>query len=352
MKKALTFFRSFFYSALLPMLIIILIVSAWLFVVKRERHDEKEAFLHYDGFFPHSVNNPFREPPRRVIILRPEIADTLIRLGVGESVIAAYISPERRKDIPCYRKKMPNAQILTKDLTREEAIFLNPDFIIGWRGGFDAKRMGSPAFWNQRNVPTYVEENSGAMPDPYPPFKKINYPSFSVDNEIQFIKNMGTIFQKNEEAQKEVEKIEKTLAEIQSKVKQKGSKLVLTMQFRRGQVEVLGDKTLSGDIIRRIGCKNVDYEGLLMPVENFLFTNPDNIIVIYDFVGGDASLKNQLQLLKGYPYSQIRAVKEGKLGAMQYFHGLIATNVHTDESIRHIYEAIYESPLSNDIKSR
>ena len=163
---------------------------------------------------------------------------------------------------------------------------------------------------------------------------------------------MGTIFQKNEEAQKEVEKIEKTLAEIQSKVKQKGSKLVLTMQFRRGQVEVLGDKTLSGDIIRRIGCKNVDYEGLLMPVENFLFTDPDNIIVIYDFVGGDASLKNQLQLLKGYPYSQIRAVKEGKLGAMQYFHGLIATNVHTDESIRHIYEAIYESPLSNDIKSR
>ena len=352
MKHNLSKTNSLRYKNFIMFILFLVTLCAFLSIKDTNKLPPKssDSSMHYDGYFPHPFQFPFHRVPNRVIVLRPEIADTLICLGAGDSIIAAYISPERRMDINKYRKYMPNAQILTRDLTKEEAIMMRPDFIIGWRGSFNFKSLGDPAYWNDRNVPTYIEENSGAMPDPYPPFKSVKYPPFSVENEIQFIENMARIFHKEEAAQREVAKIKKAIQNVKQLAKKNGLKTVLTMQFRRGQVEVLGDKTLSGDIIRKMGCKNLDYEGLLMPIENFLLMNPDCIIIIYDFVGGAASLKNQLSVLTRHPYNKLGAVKNERLGAMQYFDGLVATNVHTSQSIWEIYKAIYEPVLTDKLK--
>ena len=142
-------------------------------------------------------------------------------------------------------------------------------------------------------------------------------------------------------AAQEIKKIQNALNQAKNLARENGSKTVLTMQFRRGKVEVLGDQSLSGDIIRQMGCQNIDYQGLLMPEENLLMLNPDVIIVIYDYLGGDASLENQVKKLHEYPYNQMTAVKDNHLGAMQYFNDLIATNVHTADSIWKVYEAVY-----------
>lgn len=342
------------YGTLLMLICFIVVISSLITLKDKifEQPPKPAVSMHYNGFFPHRVHYSFKQAPKRVIVLRPEIADTLIRLGAGDCVIAAYISPERRIDIPYYKKYMPNAELLYKDLTREQAVIMEPDFIIGWNGGFDFKRLGSTDYWNDRNVHTYVEENSGAMPDPYPPFKKKNFPPFSVENEIQFIRNMGILFHKESAAEREVEKITTALAQVQKLAKEKGPREVLTMQFRRGQVEVLGNKTLSGDIIRKMGCTNFDYEGLLMPLENFLMTDVESFIVIYDYVGGPSSLKNQLEMLHQKPYVEMSAVKNHRLGAIQYFDGLIATNVHTADTIWEIYRAIYEPSLEDKLQPR
>lgn len=354
MKKELQNLLNSCYGTLFMLICFLAVVSGFILLKQNiiKQQPKPTISLHYNGFFPHPVHYSFKQQPKRVIVLRPEIADTLIRLGVGDCIIAAYISPERRVDIPFYKKYMPKAQILYRDLTREQAILMEPDFIIGWNGGFDFKRLGSTDYWNGRNVATYVEENSGAMPDPYPPFKKKHYPPFSVDNEIQFIRNMGVLFHKEEIAEQEVAKITTALAQVTKLAKEKGPREVLTMQFRRGQVEVLGNKTLSGDIIRKMGCTNFDYEGLLMPLENFLMTDVESFIVIYDYVGGPSSLKNQLEMLHKKPYDEMSAVKNKRLGAMQYFDGLIATNVHTADTIWEIYRAIYEPSLEDKLQPR
>lgn len=338
--------RLFFYKHRFICLII-LIVALFLFIVCGNKQPSKsiKSNLHYNGYFPHDIDWNLDKTPSRAIVLRPEIADTLIKLGAGKSVIAAYISPERERDIDYFLENMPNAEILTTDLSKEEAILMNPDIIIGWNGSFSGKTLGDTAYWNKRKVKTYIEENSGALPDPYPPFKHSGYPPFSVANEIQFIKNMGTIFSREDNAKAEIDKINNTLEEVQKLAKEKGPRTVLTMQFRRGKVEVLGENSLSGDIIRQIGCTNISYLGLLMPIENLLVLNPDSLIVIYDYVGGDASLENQMLLLKSYPYNQIPVVNSNHIGALQYFNDLIATNVHTSDSIWKIYKAIYEPSI-------
>lgn len=313
---------------------------------EREKNNRMAALFdgqcNYDGYYPHDIEIVFSRIPMRVVALRPEITDTIIALGAGQSVIAAYIAPERSADMVYFQENLPNAKLFVKNPTKEEIILLNPDFIIGWHGSFSDKSLGNVRYWNSRGVPTYIEENSGAMPNPYPPFNmSSDIPPFSIKNEIQFIKNMGKIFDKEEMAAQEIKKIQNALNQAKNLARENGSKTVLTMQFRRGKVEVLGDQSLSGDIIRQMGCQNIDYQGLLMPEENLLMLNPDVIIVIYDYLGGDASLENQVKKLHEYPYNRMTAVKDNHLGAMQYFNDLIATNVHTADSIWKVYEAVY-----------
>lgn len=329
------------------LLIIIIYMSKDLDIAKNNKNEFINNSLHYNGYHPHDIEINFSTIPIRTVALRPEIADTIIALNAGQYVIAAYIPPERKTDIAYFQKNLPNAKIYTRNPTKEEIILLNPDFIIGWNNSFSEKSLGDIQYWNARGIPTYIEENSGAIPNPYPPFNmSFDTPPFSVQNEIQFIKNMGKIFKKENAATREIDKIKNALYEAKALAKLQKNKVVLTMQFRRGKVEVLGNQSLSGDIIHHLGCENIDYEGLLMPTENLLMMNPDAIIIIYDYIGGDASLKNQLKKLHEYPYNQLSAVKQNHIGAMQYFNDLIATNVHTANSIWKVYEAIYNPSTS------
>lgn len=178
---------------------------------EREKNNRMAALFdgqcNYDGYYPHDIEIVFSRIPMRVVALRPEIADTIIALGAGQSVIAAYIAPERSADMVYFQENLPNAKLFVKNPTKEEIILLNPDFIIGWHGSFSDKSLGNVRYWNSRGVPTYIEENSGAMPNPYPPFNmSSDIPPFSIKNEIQFIKNMGKIFDKEEMAAQEIKK--------------------------------------------------------------------------------------------------------------------------------------------------
>ena len=65
---------------------------------EREKNNRMAALFdgqcNYDGYYPHDIEIVFSRIPMRVVALRPEIADTIIALGAGQSVIAAYIAPE------------------------------------------------------------------------------------------------------------------------------------------------------------------------------------------------------------------------------------------------------------------
>ena len=88
---------------------------------EREKNNRMAALFdgqcNYDGYYPHDIEIVFSRIPMRVVALRPEIADTIIALGAGQSVIAAYIAPERSADMVYFQENLPNAKLFVKNTT-------------------------------------------------------------------------------------------------------------------------------------------------------------------------------------------------------------------------------------------
>lgn len=270
--------------------------------------------------------------PHHVIAARPEILDALMALHAEENVYAVYITRDQINKIPILQKQMPWCKFYTNELDRETALMLQPDFIIGWRRNFRKGALGNIDFWNDRNIPVYIEENSGPVPavDPFPPS--------TVESEIQFLRHMGTIFNKDYEAQILINDIQNTLEETRKEAKKNGAKKVLTIEFLGDKIETFGDKLLSGDIIRQLGCSNYNYETPFITREQFRMSNADTIFIIYH--GNEIEAQNVLKQLSAPEFMDIPAVKKKKIHFLPYRY-VCASNIYTSQCIREIFKGIY-----------
>lgn len=279
------------------------------------------------------VELTFTKSPERVIVTRPEILDLLLELGVGDKVVGASFPLSTKVDVSQYKEKIPNTLLGVNEFDKETALMLHPDLIIGWRMSFRTGALGDTSYWRGQGVQTYIEENSGPIPgvDPFPPC--------TVDSEIQFIRNMGKIFGKEQIAEEKIKEIETYLALMESKAKEQKPKKVLTIEFMRDQIEVFGDKIISGDIIRRLGSENINYEVPFISTEQLRYEDPDVIFIVYH--GDEADKLNAMRHLEREPISHIRAVREGKVYPLPYSY-ICATNIRTKKSIEAIYKGLYE----------
>lgn len=284
-------------------------------------------------YMGHHKEISFHQIPQRVIAARPEVLDVLLALHAEQNVCAAYMTRDQAGRIPELKKLMPNCQFFTNEIDRETALMLKPDFIVGWRWNFRKGSLGDVDFWNQRNVPTYIEENSGPVPavDPFPPS--------TVESEMQFMENMGKVFHKEDEAQALVSDIKDTLREKESLARQQGLRKAITMEFMGNKIEVFGDKLLPGDIIRKLGCSNFNYEVPFITREELRMSDADTIFVIYH--GSHQDGLNALQNFSSPEFKDIPAVKKGKLVLLPYRY-ICASNIYTAQCIKDIYAGLYE----------
>lgn len=275
----------------------------------------------------------FHTVPKRVLVARPEILDVLLALHAEENICAVYLTRDEAKRIPYLKERMPHAQFLTSEIDRETALMLNPDFIIGWRRNFRKGSLGDMNFWKERDIPTYIEENSGPVPsvDPFPPS--------TVESEIQFIENMGRIFQKEKEAEVLIDEIRNVLQEMEGKARRAGTRKAMTLEFLGDKIEIFGDKLLSGDIIRKLGCTSFNYEEPFITREDLRVSEADTIFVIYH--GSREDGVRALQNFSSPEYRDIPAVKKGKLILLPYRY-ICAPNIYTAQCIREIYKGLYE----------
>jgi hypothetical protein len=193
--------------------------------------------------------------------------------------------------------------------------------------------LGDVSFWKEKNIPVYIEENSGPVPavDPFPPC--------TVDSEMNFIRNMGAIFDKEETAAQVIDEIESVLRELQKKAKGERPVRVLTIEFMGDKIEVFGDKLLSGDIIKRLGSFNINYEVPFISAEELRTADPDVIFLIYH--GGNTDREIAKSHFEEAPLFYLRAVQMGRIYPLEYKY-VCATNVKTGESIDAIYKGLYE----------
>ena len=274
----------------------------------------------------------FSKVPERVIVARPEILDIMKALHVEKHICAAYITKDRKTEIPELQKEMPNVTFYTQELDRETALMEHPDFILGWRMSFRKGSLGDTAFWNERHTPTYIEENSGPVPAVTP------FPPSTVESEIQFIRNLGQIFHKTQEANELVEDIKDALKEGRDLAANKPTHKVITIEFMKDKIEVFGDKLLSGDIIQKLGSQNINYDIPFISREELRVCNADTIFIVYHEAPWEA--ENALAKLQAPEYQDIPAVKNHRVFLLPY-KNICASHVHTAQTIREIANGLY-----------
>lgn len=205
----------------------------------------------------------FSKVPQRVIANRIYVAETLIALGAEKNIIAVnYQNTDRYKEyLPQYKEQADNLRRITFDnLTMEEAVSLQPDFIIGWLTTFDSKGLGTTDFWNKRGVNTYINITSNGLTK-----------HETIEDQEKFILDMGKIFQKEAESKKLVDNIEKA---IKTTISSKGkNQRVLVLENEGRCFRNYDSDTLAGNMVERLNGQIVS-QGRVLSYEEVIKINP------------------------------------------------------------------------------
>lgn len=217
-----------------------------------------------------NVELGFSKVPQKVIANRIYVAETLIALGVEKNILAVnYQNTDRYKEyLPQYKEQADNLRRITFDnLTMEEAVSLQPDFIIGWLTTFDSKGLGTTDFWNKRGVNTYINTTSNGLTK-----------HETIEDQEKFILDMGKIFQKEAESKELVDNIETAIkTTINSKSKYKR---VLVLENEGRGFRNYDSDTLAGNMVERLNGQIVS-QGRVLSYEEVIKINPEAIFLVY-----------------------------------------------------------------------
>lgn len=217
-----------------------------------------------------NVELGFSKVPQKVIANRIYVAETLIALGAEKNIIAVnYQNTDRYKEyLPQYKEQADNLRRITfENLTMEEAVSLQPDFIIGWLTTFDSKGLGTTDFWNKRGVNTYINTTSNGLTK-----------HETIEDQEKFILDMGKIFQKEAESKELVDNIETAIkTTINSKSKYKR---VLVLENEGRGFRNYDSDTLAGNMVERLNGQIVS-QGRVLSYEEVIKINPEVIFLVY-----------------------------------------------------------------------
>lgn len=272
----------------------------------------------------------FNKPPRRVVTNQEGVLETLLALNVGNSIVAASISNRYMQPIP---DSLLNGQrlppILRHEFDRETILMTNPDFIVGWRSTFSYGALGSTDFWNSRGIPTYIVASSNRIKT-----------DATIDDECNFIMDMGRIFSKKELSKEIVSRIYSRLSHYQlltSKINHHPR--VMVLQYNSPANIFAYEKSwLIGNIISCLGGQLVAGENHTISKEEIIRQNPEIIFVMctgqIDSSLYESYVKNDLSL------NSIDAVKNNRIYAIPFSY-VYAPGVNLEKGLSLIFDDMY-----------
>lgn len=275
------------------------------------------------------VGEPFnvevRQTPQKILICGNSGAETLLALGAGEQLTAVVLTDAGAQER--LQKLLPHAQIYTQPLQLEAATLLAPDFILGWRRYFADNQLGDTTNWIAKGIPAYIQDASGPIP------AKGNFPACTIASEQNFIRNMGVILGRQQQAEKILQQIDSEL-QVQTVIK---PQKVLFVEFMGGNIEVFGNDLLSGDIVRHFGSSLITYSAPFISQEELMTMDAEKIFVVYH--GGEAQKKSALAQLANPLYQHLSAVQQGKVYPINY-NEIVAPGSNLVQTLRYIRQCL------------
>lgn len=277
------------------------------------------------NFFGEPINVKVKQAPQKILVCGNSGAKTLLALGAGEQITAVVLTDAGERE--ALQKQLPQAKIYTQPLQLEAATLLAPDFILGWRRYFADNQLGDTTSWIAKGVPAYIQDASGPIP------AKGKFPACTIASEQKFIRNMGLVTGRTQQAEALLQQID---TELQVKTAIRPQK-VLFVEFLGGNIEVFGDDLLSGDIVRHYGSSLISYSAPFISQEELMNMPAEKIFVVYH---GDEVQKNSaLAQLANPLYQHIPAVQQGKIYPINY-NEIVAPGCNLVQTLRYIRQCL------------
>ncbi|WKG02934.1 ABC transporter substrate-binding protein [Mycolicibacterium sp. HK-90] len=248
--------------------------------------------------FPVTVDNcgistTYERPPTRAVALNQHAIETLLALGLEESMVGTSYLDDRI--LPEYQAAYDGLPVLAKEYPSYESLLaVEPDFVYGgWDSAFDEKEGRGRQRLIDAGVHTYLNIED-CLDKPVS--------MSTVDDEIRSI---GTIFGVADRAERLIENIHGELGRSAEKLR--GVEAVRVGVYDSGEATVFtsGGKGIGNRMIEAAGGVNVfaDVPKVWGDVsfEQFAERAPE-VIVIYDY--GDQPVADKKRFLTEHPLLQ------------------------------------------------
>lgn len=273
----------------------------------------------------------FYSPPKRVAAVWQNSIETLLALGVGDRIIAGMGVPDRkyiREEYQAGYEAIPYKSL--ENLDPETIMMMRPDFIAGWSSTFTDKVLRSTEFWNERGVHTYISQNS----DPANRNR-------TIENEYADILNLGKIFDREEKAESLVKEMKDEISRAAGQANLTGKhSRGLIIEFMGSNISVYGEKTLAGDILRRMSGELLAPGQQQISKEQIIEMDPDAIFVVlieedYDYPGQKLDMLYHEQALR-----DVRCIREKRVYPLPLY-SVYSSGIRTLDGIRYIGKGLY-----------
>ena len=273
----------------------------------------------------------YTKPPERVVAVWQNSLETLLALGVGNSIIAGNGVPDKkffRKEYQEQYSKIPYTGLQPLDL--ETTMMLKPDLIVGWHSTFGPKVLRTTDFWHKRGVNTFIARSSIGDGKPR-----------TLQNEYKDILDLGKIFDKNERAQQLVADMqhEMQFATSQTASFQKRPR-ALVIEFMGKEVRVYGEKSLAGNIVKELHGELLAEKQRAIGLEQVVELDPDVIfVVVTEFnYGREQDVLDRVNKHKALKH--LRCVQQGRVIALPLY-SIYSSGVRTYDGIKIIATGMY-----------
>ena len=273
------------------------------------------------NFLGEPIHVEVKQVPQKMLVCGNSGAKTLLALGAGEQIAAVVLTDAGERE--ALQRQLPHAKIYTQPLQLEAATLLAPDFILGWRRFFAANQLGDTITWIAKGVPAYIQDSSGPIP------AKGNFPACSIASEQNFIRNMGRVTGRTQQAEKLLQQIDTEL-QVKAAIK---PRRVLFVEFLGGNIEVFGDDLLSGDIVRHYGSSLITYSAPFISQEELMTMPAEKIFVVYH--GGEGEKQAALAKLENPLYQHLPAVQSKHIYPLNY-NMIVAPGSELIHTLRYI----------------
>lgn len=278
------------------------------------------------------VKVTFRESPKKVLAVYQNSIETLLALGLQDKIVAASGLDHDVKEE--YKSGFSKVKYYEKVPGKEEVIGLQPDFILSWYSLFSEKKLGDVGFWHERDINTYMAQNSGAI--------KTN----TLQNEYDDILNIGKIFDVEDKANEIVNTMKNEIEKAKEFVKGKETvKTVILEVEKEGVYRIYGEDSIGGDIAKQVGADLVAKSNAKIGNEDLIRLNPDVIFTVY--YGKEIDRDTALKRINENPaLASVSAVKSKRVNPIMLSE-VYASGVRTLDGIKTISKGIYPEMYGN-----